>query len=111
MPGNRPEQVAADAGFGLRRHAMGDSHHEGREGIGFGRLRQVAIGLRPFEAVTNSSFSGQNPVDPNIWYRKPGIFKAGIGTLGGSAPKSYRRCCSMYCVTISNGAPPQDAAQ
>lgn len=24
---------------------------------------------------------------------------------------SYFRCCSMYCFTISNGAPPQDAAK
>ena len=38
-------------------------------------------------------------------------FRAEIGALGASAPKSYWRCCSMYCLTISNGAPPQDAAK
>jgi hypothetical protein len=49
--------------------------------------------------------------DPNTWHRKPGIFRAGIGVLGASAPKCQRRCCSMYCLTISKGAPPQDATK
>jgi hypothetical protein len=50
--GNILQHLAAKAGFGLHRHTVSDSHQECREGFGFCGLRQVALGLRPFEAIT-----------------------------------------------------------